>query len=339
MRPAHPVRLLFTVLIGLLALPATGWAWGFSVHRLINRNAITNLPADFQGFAQWAGDLEALSTAADERKCCVDNENIRHYIDIDDYPEFRAGTFPHRYSDAASRYGVSRLESNGIGPWALEATYNNLVAAFRDRNWPVAVALAGDIGHYAGDLHQPLHLTTNFDGDETWQSGIHSRFESRLTGRHMSEFTPFPGAASLLPSPLERTFEWIGTTYPGVSSILAADRVAKSTAGGSTSSDVYYNALWEVVGQDTWYWIADASRDIAALWYTAWVEAGSPALPGSIPVSPTTWSRIKGLLLDSAAPANGRTDAPGSIHPDSYGLTGSTNIGAARAGHPGRSCE
>ena len=338
MRPAHPARLLSLALIGLLVLPAEGWAWGYAVHRLINRNAISNLPADFQLFSQWAGDLEALATAADERKCCVAGENIRHYIDIDDYAEFHAGTFPRHYSDAISRYGVSRLESNGIGPWALETSYHQLVTAFTEENWTVAVATAADIGHYAGDLHQPLHLTTNFDGQESGQSGVHSRFESRMTGRHMAEFTPFPGSAGLLSSPLDRVFEWIGTTYPGVARILAADRAARTAAGGSTSSDAYYNALWEEVGQDTWYWIGDASRDLAALWYTAWVEAGSPPLPGSIAVAPTTWSRIKGLVslpVRSPAPAH----ELGENHPASTAPAGPGRIEAVRGTPPGRSCD
>jgi hypothetical protein len=281
---------------GLLVQPTAGWSWGYAVHRLINRNAVANLPPDFQGFAQWSDDLEALATAADERKCCVPGEDIRHYIDIDDYSEFFSGTFPHAYDQALSQYGLSRLESNGTGPWALEQSFDQLVSYFAAEDWTQAVATAADIGHYAGDLHQPLHLTTNFDGQETNQRGIHSRFESRLTGRHMEAFIPLPGPAPFLDNPTGRVFEWIDATYPGVATILAADLAAGSSAGGSTSSDVYYDALWDGLSQDTWFWIAQASKDIASLWYTAWIEAGSPALPGSIPVEPTTWSSIKALL-------------------------------------------
>ena len=40
-------------------------------------------------------------------------------------------------------------------------------------------------------------------------------------------------------------------------------------------------------------WIAAASVRIASLWYTAWVNAGSPSLPGSVSVEPTTWGRTK----------------------------------------------
>jgi hypothetical protein len=298
-RPPLRGRAALTLVFGLstlATLPSPAWSWGYSVHRLINRNAVTNLPPEFSAFGQWTADLEALATEADERKCCVPGENIRHYIDIDDYPEFFSGAFPRDYDDALSRYGLSRIESNGIGPWALEESYDQLVSFFVAGDWSGAVAAAADIGHYAADLHQPLHLTTNFDGQETGQNGIHSRFESLLTGRHMEAFTPFPGPAPHLENPLGRTFEWIDATWPGVAVILAADRVARTEAGGSTSSEAYYDSMWEQLSQDAGFWIGDASRDIASLWYTAWVEAGSPALPGSIPVESTTWSSIKTLL-------------------------------------------
>ncbi|HEX7880983.1 MAG TPA: hypothetical protein VF720_16350 [Candidatus Eisenbacteria bacterium] len=303
-RTTDPLRGLASlgVVLGLLVtIPGTAGAWGYAVHRLINRNAVANLPSDFSGFAQYAAQLEALATAADERKSSTPGENIRHYINIDEFAEFQAGTFPHQYADAVSRYGLSRLQSAGVGPWALENSYNQMVAAFVARDWTAAVAAAGDIGHYAGDLHQPLHLTSNYDGQESGQRGLHSRFESRLTGKHMTDFTPFPGAASFVADPLEREFAWINTTYPGVSVILAADLAAKSAAGGSTSSDTYYNSMWEQLGQDTWYWIGLASFDIASFWYSAWIEAGAPPLPGTSPVEPATWSRIKGLLVAGGA--------------------------------------
>jgi hypothetical protein len=280
----------------VMTLPAPVHAWGFTVHRLINRNAVANLPAEFAGFGQWMTDLERLAVAADERKCCVPGEDIRHYIDIDDYAEFHAGTFPRTYAAALARYGQSRLEGNGIGPWALEESYGQLVDRFTVGDWTGAVAAAADIGHYAGDLHQPLHLTINFNGQLTGQSGLHSRYETQMTNRHLSAFTPFPGAAPALTDPLERTFDWIDAIYPGVQSILAADRSARTAAGGSTSSEVYYTALWEALGQDTWFWMGQASMDIASFWYTAWIEAGSPALPGDVPVEATTWSRIKTLV-------------------------------------------
>ena len=151
-------------ILGLLSvtlLPPVVPRWGSEVHRLINHAATTHLPPDFQLFAQWADDLEELSTAADERKCCVTGESIKHYIDIDDYPEFFSGQLPHSYTEMVATYGESRVERNGTAPWAIEASYLDLVQRFATADWEGAVAAAADIGHYVGDLHSPLHLTVN----------------------------------------------------------------------------------------------------------------------------------------------------------------------------------
>lgn len=40
------------------------------------------------------------------------------------------------------------------------------------------LVLAGTLGHYVGDLAQPLHVTENYDGQLTDQKGIHHVFET-----------------------------------------------------------------------------------------------------------------------------------------------------------------
>jgi hypothetical protein len=290
-------RLASAIVLALLVLrPAPAGAWGGDVHRLINRSAVTCLPVDFAGFAQWAGDLEQLSTDADDRKDYVPTEAMRHYIDIDDYPEFFTHTLPHDYDAMVARYGAARVTDNGILPWAIDETYQNLVAAFEARDWTKAVKLAADIGHYVGDLHQPLHDTKNYDGDLTNQWGIHSRFESNMTDRYMTFLTPSPQTAFVVNDVLNTAFDWIDEIYPGVQIILDADTAAKAESGGSTRNSTYYAALWEGVGQYTAYWIQAATVRIASLWYSAWREAGSPPLPGTSPVRAVTMGRLKTMF-------------------------------------------
>jgi hypothetical protein len=290
-------RILACLLVLPFLIPSTAGAWGGDVHRLINRSAVECLPPDFQAFSQWAGDLEQLSTAPDERKDSVPSESQRHYIDIDDYPEFFTGTLPHDYQTMVASYGNYRVVNNGTLPWAIDETYRNLVIAFRDKNWTQAVALAADIGHYVGDLHNPLHDTTNYDGDETGQSGIHSRFESNMTGRYMNLLTPRPEQAFEVRNVLDTAFAWIDEIYPGVKVILAADLTAKAESGGSTKSTVYYQTLWSEVGQYTSFWIESATVRVASTWYSAWIEAGSPPLPGTSPVQAVTMGRLKTMFL------------------------------------------
>src|SRR3989344_4546454 len=42
------------------------------------------------------------------------------------------------------------------------------------------LSLAGEMGHYIGDLSQPLHVTENYDGQDTEQRGIHHFFEETV---------------------------------------------------------------------------------------------------------------------------------------------------------------
>jgi hypothetical protein len=46
---------------------------------------------------------------------------------------------------------------------------------------------AGAIGHYVGDLSQPLHVTENYDGQFSGQKGIHSFFEDAVVNELYSE--------------------------------------------------------------------------------------------------------------------------------------------------------
>ncbi|MFT5232231.1 MAG: hypothetical protein ACI9UK_000788 [Candidatus Krumholzibacteriia bacterium] len=273
------------VTLCLIGAPNSAYSWGFTVHRMLNRTATTHLPAEFAGFGQWVDDLESQATAADERKCCDSNESNRHYIDIDDYPEFFTGTLPQSLSGMVAMYGQSRVDGNGVGPWALDDQFWLMVQAFQNEDWSAAVDAAADIGHYAGDMHNPMHLTLNYNGQLTGQNGIHSRHESQMTGDHIVELEPFPSTVGAYGSILEGVFDWIDVQFPGVDMILAADLAAKSAAGGSTSSNTYYDTLWQEIGPETTIWLQDASEAIATIWYTAWLEAGSPLLPGSAPTS------------------------------------------------------
>ena len=135
MSPRTPKKLFVLICAAALLLPTLAHAYSYSVHRIVNRAATTHLPAPFQGFGQWADDLAALSTAPDERKCCVPGESIKHYIDIDDYPEFFTGTLPQTYADMVAMYGQSRVDGNGTAPWAIEASYRDLVTHFENEDW------------------------------------------------------------------------------------------------------------------------------------------------------------------------------------------------------------
>lgn len=267
------------------AAPRPAAAWSAAVHAAVHAAATQSLPPEFAAFGQWRADLERLAADADARRCCDPAEAMRHYIDIDAYDEFFAGTLPQSWDAMLARFGRQRVEANGIVPWAIEATRLHLVERFRAGDWPGAVAAAADLGHYVADAHQPLHLTVNYDGQTSGQRGIHSRYESVMTEIYARELALSPGHVSAYAEPLAAVFAWIETVYPGVYVVLDADGRARRAAGGVVGNPTYYEVLWRDTGPDTQRWLRQATRAVAGMWLTAWYDAGAPPLPGGTTVA------------------------------------------------------
>jgi hypothetical protein len=72
-------------------------------------------------------------------------------------------------------------------------------------------------------------------------------------------------------------FSYLYTNYPFVDSLMTADTYATNVAG-NTSSDAYYQALWNKTGGFTKQLMQHASSALASLIYSAWVQAGSPRM-------------------------------------------------------------
>lgn len=53
------------------------------------------LPAEMLGFIQRASMLAVSASNADNRKSRDQSEMRKHFIDIDDYPEFASRSVPH----------------------------------------------------------------------------------------------------------------------------------------------------------------------------------------------------------------------------------------------------
>jgi hypothetical protein len=135
--------------------------------------------------------------------------------------------------------------------------------------------LAADVGHYVGDGHQPLHCTANYDGAQTNQSGVHSRYESDLVGQYQSSIVYSPSTATYVSDVSNYVFNFIYLSNKYVDSTLYGDRVA--TALDPAQGTTYLQKYWELCGNQIILMMKTASRATADLIYTAWVDAGSPA--------------------------------------------------------------
>ena len=155
--------------VSLLAIFFFCSGWGSGGHRKINEHAPASFPSSMTFLkAGWTVLLADHGSDADKRKSWDPTEGPKHYIDIDDYPEFLLnGKIPQSYDSVCALHSESFVTDKGILPWATLITFDSLRNCFERLDWDNAGLFAADLGHYVADGHQPLHITRNYDGQYT----------------------------------------------------------------------------------------------------------------------------------------------------------------------------
>src|SRR4051812_18380705 len=167
--------------------PAPVRAWGFNGHKFITDRAIDLVLPELRPFFQ------KFKTTIVEHSIDPDTyrtmgwveEPPRHFLDMDAYGAFPFRDLPHDYNEAVAKRGTEFVTKNGLVPWRAQEVYVQLRDAFKQLP---AQGYARDnvklfsavLSHYTGDSFQPLHAAVNYDGKDTGQTGIHSRFETEL---------------------------------------------------------------------------------------------------------------------------------------------------------------
>lgn len=265
----------------LMVFLAGSWlllsGWGYKGHEIIGKNSSQSFNAEMAQFDSWVPILTSHSGDADKRKSWDKNEGIKHYIDIDNYPEFvENGAISQNLDTLIALHGRDFILDQGILPWATIRAFDTLVSYFETGKFEEAALIAADLSHYVADGHMPLHLTANYDGQLSGNDGIHSRYESTMIGKFASQLICEGGEVSYVEDVSGYIFRYIYENNQYVDSLINADNYAKSV-NASTSSSAYSNALWEMTGDLTIDLFEDASFSLAELIYTAWVKAGSPS--------------------------------------------------------------
>jgi len=235
---------------------------------------------NFPGY--WNDTLRLHASDADYRKYgshgfSIDpTEDPKHFIDIDAYPEFMInGYISQSYDTNVITHGSYYVIDQGTLPWAIQWTVDSLRVAFQQRNWNKAMLISADLGHYVADGHQPLHITENYNGGMTNQSGIHSRYETKLVEQFQNSIVYTNDSASYVGNISNYVFDFIYVGNKYVDSVLYGDSVAHAVSG-TTSGPVYLQKYWDICGNQTILLMKNASKSIADIIYTAWIDAGSP---------------------------------------------------------------
>jgi hypothetical protein len=253
-------------------------SWGSTGHSKISETSSLSYNQQMQDFLAWVDFLTEHSSDADYRKDTDPTEGPKHYIDIDNYPIFVTnGYIQQSYDSVITIYGSTFVIDNGILPWATERTFDSLRNCMQRLDFSKAQFFAADLGHYVADGHMPLHITKNYNGQYTGNTGIHSRYESTMINAHIAEIIYTGEDASEISNVNQYIFDYLYTNYPYCDSVLAADNYAKSISSNYSSS-AYKNALWEKSKSFTVPLFEHASHAFADLLYTAWVQAGSPSI-------------------------------------------------------------
>jgi hypothetical protein len=258
----------------LLSAPRA-FGWWETGHSYITHNAVQHLPAPLAAFVnQNLGTIDFYASGEPPG---------RHYIDIDVYPEFHAGQMPRDLNVLYGRYGTSYVNSNGISPWVIANYRATLTAqmstAQNATDLDTVARTAGEMAHYLEDINQPLHTTENYNGQLSGNGGIHARYEGTMINQHIDDLpiAAAPQNCVYVADTVDYVLDTIETrTWDYVDDIMAADTLARTF--GSTTSNAYYSSLWNSTGEFTHSQFQFATEMVASAWYSAWIDAGRPAL-------------------------------------------------------------
>jgi len=284
----------FCALIVLFSLGS----WGFFAHMRINRFAVFSLPSGISRF--YKANIQYLSdhaVDADKRRYADTSEAPRHYLDVELY-EKEIDSIPRKWDDAVKKYGIARLNENGILPWQIQVSYYKLVNAFKTRDSLKILVYSAYLGHYLADAHVPLHTTQNHNGQLTNQSGIHAFWESRLPELFAKDYNYLVGKARYVNNPLKEAWTIITHTHSLVDSVLKCESLVDSSFAShrkygfskrnnllvrqysAAYSKAYHHAMNDMVARQ----MRAAILAIGSYWYSAWIDAGQPSLENLVKI-------------------------------------------------------
>ncbi len=311
----------------ILLLPQLALAWGFDGHRRLASMMHEPLPAN-HCLATWYASRQ--TTALQDRACDPDRERVtdpneapHHFLEVDWVTPL--SSYPRDWQQAMVQLRQNATR-NGTVPWHIEAQYALLVQAYRSQDPAQILDRAFYLSHYVTDSFSVLHDTKNFDPND----GLHSRWESDMlniaayiNGIRDQARTLY-GTPGLL-DPRNATFDIVMVGNPLVTDLIAADVAAGGldAGGGGYSRLTLYNQSKDLTAK-RW---ADALTVMASILWMAWVEAGSPTLPGFVTGCSRT-APLTPLILRGYPPAMW-TVVPG---PFDGGRPGGGTAGGGTAG-------
>ena len=220
------------------------------------------------------------------------DEDPNHFLDlgVKEYGRYPFTELPRELDAAIEKFGITTVKRYGLLPWRTTEMFGSLRRTFE--RLPSAppygpsdlILFSATVGHYVQDAHQPFHASDNFDGQQTGNDGIHTRFERDLVEKFESRLTLKPSAPKRIAGVHDFAFDALLTSYRQVDAILKAD--TESIAGKDTYDGEYFERLFARTRPILEERLSAAITATASIIITAWEQAGRPqlALEGARPV-------------------------------------------------------
>ncbi|MCR8558250.1 S1/P1 Nuclease [Mucilaginibacter sp. BJC16-A38] len=296
-----------TILIGL-SLIFLFSSWGFYAHYKIGRLAVYTLPKPMSAF--YKSNIEYLTEhaiSADKKRYVDSSEGRRHYLNADHYGKDPFKHIPHNWYDAAAKYTADTLDKYGTVPWTIHYNYYRLVRAFKEHDTTAILNTSANLGHYIADAHVPLHLTQNYNGQLTNQTGIHTLWESRLPELFSGNYNYYVGKARYIENPLTEAFKICRSSFKSVDTVLRFERMLNKSFPADKKYEMVLHGKKEVKDYSVAYAAAyhkmlkgmverrmrAAILTVGSYWYSAWVDAGQPDLNKLIAIPMDNAERAK----------------------------------------------
>ena len=289
------------LVLGLI-VSTQAFAWGQKGHMTVNRIAISMVsnPQAKRFLDANSAQIVEFSKIPDIKWKSGPNaekEKPMHWFQMDGYNSNRFGEELADFILGKAQDELSKefITKNGSAMWRVSDFYVQLVEALRAGNFKRAIQVAGVMGHYVGDMTQPMHASSDYDGQSRNNPGVHKYYETTLVDRlddaHL--FDSVQRSAGERRSGLERS---IGNDLDNAE----LQHVSWSDAGDAFNAlETVYDHMKSNNNDDAWLEsdlkprIGRASALLGKIWDVAFFTAGTQNLPTTnLGVTAPEWTAI-----------------------------------------------
>ncbi len=284
-------------LVALAALAPQARAWENQGHRMVNRLAITNLPADAPAFLKAPAaidEIEYLGPEPDRWRSPAEPElnaaqAPEHFIDLE--PADALGPLPPRRLDFEAKVFAAnqRPEKVGLLPWEAVEVWQRLKAAMREYRTlqadkkdtkPVEQAIlfyTGWLGHYASDASQPHHTTVQYNGwtgdnpnGYTTSHQIHHIFEGPFVADniHPADIQAHMTPVNVIKGDMFPAFiAYLRVTFGCVEKLYQLEKGGGFEGAGNPATRTFVAER-----------VAAGASMLRDMIYTAWIDSATPVV-------------------------------------------------------------